>query len=36
VRLAPPLNMGEAEVNFGLQMMAEALEASRAIGKSIA
>jgi acetylornithine/N-succinyldiaminopimelate aminotransferase len=34
VRLAPPLNMGAADVNFGLQMMAEALEASRAIGKS--
>jgi acetylornithine/succinyldiaminopimelate/putrescine aminotransferase len=34
VRLAPPLNMGAAEVNFGLQIMAEALEASRAIGKS--
>jgi acetylornithine/N-succinyldiaminopimelate aminotransferase len=34
VRLAPPLNMGAAEVNYGLQMMAEALEASRAIGKS--
>jgi acetylornithine/succinyldiaminopimelate/putrescine aminotransferase len=29
VRLAPPLNMGAAEVDFGLQMMAEALEASR-------
>jgi len=26
--------MGAADVNFGLQMMAEALEASRAIGKS--
>ncbi len=36
VRLAPPLNMGAAEVNFGLQIMAEALEASRAFGKSIA
>jgi acetylornithine/N-succinyldiaminopimelate aminotransferase len=35
VRLAPPLNMGGAEVEFGLQMMAEALEASRAIGKPI-
>ena len=35
VRLAPPLNMGAAEVEFGLQMMAEALEASRAIGKPI-
>jgi acetylornithine/N-succinyldiaminopimelate aminotransferase len=34
VRLAPPLNLGAAEVNFGLQMMADALEASRAIGKS--
>jgi acetylornithine/N-succinyldiaminopimelate aminotransferase len=34
VRLAPPLNMGAAEVDFGLQRMAEALEASRAIGKS--
>ena len=34
VRLAPPLNMGAADVNFSLQMMAEALEASRAIGKS--
>jgi acetylornithine/N-succinyldiaminopimelate aminotransferase len=34
VRLAPPLNMGAADVNFGLQMMAEALEAIRAIGKS--
>ncbi len=34
VRLAPPLNMGAVEVDFGLQMMAEALEASRAIGKS--
>jgi acetylornithine/N-succinyldiaminopimelate aminotransferase len=34
VRLAPPLNMGAPDVNFGLQMMAEALEASRAIGKS--
>lgn len=33
VRLAPPLNMGGAEVDFGLQIMAEALEASRAIGK---
>jgi acetylornithine/N-succinyldiaminopimelate aminotransferase len=36
VRVAPPLNMGAAEVNFGLQIMGEALEASRAIGKSIA
>jgi 4-aminobutyrate aminotransferase-like enzyme len=35
VRLAPPLNMGAAEVEFGLQMMAAALEASRAIGKPI-
>jgi 4-aminobutyrate aminotransferase-like enzyme len=35
VRLAPPLNMGAGEVEFGLQMMAEALEASRAIGKPI-
>jgi acetylornithine/N-succinyldiaminopimelate aminotransferase len=34
VRLAPPLNMTIGEVNFGLEMMAEALEASRAIGKS--
>ena len=34
VRLAPPLNMGAAEVDFALQMMAEALEAARAIGKS--
>jgi acetylornithine/N-succinyldiaminopimelate aminotransferase len=34
VRLAPPLNMGAPDVNFGLQMMAEALEAIRAIGKS--
>jgi acetylornithine/N-succinyldiaminopimelate aminotransferase len=34
VRLAPPLNMGAADVNFGLRMMAEALEAGRAIGKS--
>jgi len=34
VRLAPPLNMGAAEVGFGLQMMAEALEAGRVIGKS--
>ena len=34
VRLAPPLNMGAADVNFGLRMMAEALEASRAIRKS--
>ncbi len=34
VRLAPPLNMTVGEVNFGLEMMAEALEASRAIGKS--
>jgi acetylornithine/succinyldiaminopimelate/putrescine aminotransferase len=34
VRLAPPLNMGAADVNFGLQMMAEALEAICAIGKS--
>jgi acetylornithine/N-succinyldiaminopimelate aminotransferase len=34
VRLAPPLNMGAAEVDFGLQMMAEALDASRVIGKS--
>jgi putrescine aminotransferase len=35
VRLAPPLNMRAAEVDFGLQMMAEALDASRAIGESI-
>ena len=34
VRLAPPLNMGAVEVDFGLQMMAEALDASRVIGKS--
>jgi acetylornithine/N-succinyldiaminopimelate aminotransferase len=34
VRLAPPLNMTIGEVNFGLEMMTEALEASRAIGKS--
>ncbi len=34
VRLAPPLNMGDAEVDFGLQMMAKALAASRVIGKS--
>ncbi len=34
VRLAPPLNMGAAEVDFGLKMMAEALDASRVIGKS--
>jgi acetylornithine/N-succinyldiaminopimelate aminotransferase len=34
VRLAPPLNMTIGEVNFGLEMMAAALEASRAIGKS--
>jgi acetylornithine/N-succinyldiaminopimelate aminotransferase len=34
VRLAPPLNMGAAEVDFGLQMMAQALDASRVIGKS--
>jgi acetylornithine/succinyldiaminopimelate/putrescine aminotransferase len=36
VRLAPPLNMEPEDVNFGIQIMAEALEASRAIGKSIA
>jgi acetylornithine/N-succinyldiaminopimelate aminotransferase len=36
VRLAPPLNMEPEDVNFGMQIMAEALEASRAIGKSIA
>lgn len=34
VRLAPPLNMAAAEVDFGLQMMAEALDASRVIGES--
>jgi acetylornithine/N-succinyldiaminopimelate aminotransferase len=34
VRLAPPLNMGTMEADFGLQMMAGALEASRAIRKS--
>jgi acetylornithine/N-succinyldiaminopimelate aminotransferase len=34
VRLAPPLNMEAAEVDFGLQMMAEALDASRVIGES--
>ncbi len=36
VRLAPPLNMEPEDVNFGMEIMAEALEASRAIGKSIA
>jgi acetylornithine/N-succinyldiaminopimelate aminotransferase len=34
IRLAPPLNMGAAEVDFALCMMGEALEAARAIGKS--
>lgn len=34
VRLAPPLNLGAAEVDFALKTMAEALEASRGIGKS--
>jgi len=34
VRLAPPLNMGAAEADFGLQTMAAALEANRTIGKS--
>jgi acetylornithine/succinyldiaminopimelate/putrescine aminotransferase len=34
VRLAPPLNMGPAEMDFGLQMMAQALDASRVIGDS--
>jgi len=34
VRLAPPLNMGAAEVDFGLRMMAEALDACRVIGES--
>jgi acetylornithine/N-succinyldiaminopimelate aminotransferase len=34
VRLAPPLNLPAAEADFALEMMAEALEASRGIGKS--
>jgi acetylornithine/N-succinyldiaminopimelate aminotransferase len=34
VRLAPPLGMGDAEVDFALEAMAGALEASRAIGKA--
>jgi len=34
VRVAPPLNLGAAEVDFALRVMDEALEAARAIGKS--
>ncbi len=34
VRLAPPLTMGAQEADFALEMMAAALEASRAIGKA--
>jgi 4-aminobutyrate aminotransferase-like enzyme len=33
VRLAPPLTMGEEEIDFALKTMAAALEASRAMGK---
>lgn len=34
VRLAPPLTMGAEEADFALNMMAAALEASRALGKA--
>jgi acetylornithine/succinyldiaminopimelate/putrescine aminotransferase len=34
VRVAPPLNLGAADVDFALRVMREALEAARAIGKS--
>lgn len=34
VRMAPPLTMGEEEVNFAIKMMAAALEACRAMGES--